>query len=46
MAQRANRAAVIDADAAAHTGLDLGERYAFRDRERVQTYLAAHPYLV
>lgn len=44
MAQRANRAAVIDADAQAH--LNLGERYEYRDRDRVHTYLAAHPYLV
>ena len=44
MAQRSNRAAVIDADAQAH--LNLGERYEYRDRDRVHTYLAAHPYLV
>ncbi len=44
MAQRSNRAAVIDADAQAN--LNLGERYEYRDRDRVNTYLAAHPYLV
>ena len=46
MAQRANRAAVIDTDSAAHADLDLGERYVYRDREHVQQYLAAHPRLV
>ncbi len=44
MAQRSNRAAVIDADAQAH--LNLGERYEYRDRDRVHAYLAAHPHLV
>ena len=42
MAQRANRAAVIDSQAT----LDLGERYVYRDQARVLAYLATHPYLV
>jgi hypothetical protein len=46
MVQRANRAAVIDTDAATHMDLDLGARYVYRDRERVQVYLATRPYLV
>ena len=46
MAQRRNRTALIDADSARNADLDLGERYVFRDWERVQAYLAAHPHLV
>jgi hypothetical protein len=46
MAQRANRAAVIDSDVATHTDLDLGERYVYRDRERVLPFLAENPHIV
>lgn len=42
MAQRQHQSALIEAQ----TPVDLGERYGYRDRERVLDYLSRHPHLV
>ncbi len=46
MAQRRDRTALLDTGAATKPDPGLGERYHYRDRERVLDYLARHPHLV
>lgn len=46
MAQRDLHGALLDVDSTAATDPGLGERYDYRDRERVLDYLARLPHLV
>lgn len=46
MAQRYIRAPLLDTDSTASTDPGLGERYVYRNRERVLDYSARHPHLV
>ena len=46
MAQRDVYGALLDTDSAASTDPGLGERYVYRDRERVLDYLTRYPHLV
>lgn len=46
MAQRKMRGTLLDIDASSDADLELGDRYVYRDRERVRAYLIEHPELI
>lgn len=46
MAQRDVHGALLDTDSTVPIGPGLGERYVYRDRERVLEYLVRYPHLV